>query len=114
MRSRARLTLGFCVVVLCVTPLPAQLRFRKDVLATGLCPAHVLAPDLNEDGRPDLIVANHHTYDISIFLGAGGTSFTPRDPAHAHEGEETHALAMDTGDFNEDGNLDLITPSFHD
>ena len=69
----------------------------------------VAVGDLNNDGIPDLVVANTGTdnrpfdYDVAVLLGKGDGTFG--SPVRYHAGVRPYQLAM--GDFNGDGNLDV-------
>jgi hypothetical protein len=59
--------------------------------------------DFDQDGIPDLVSANWGTYSVSFLKGLGnGTFDSPRIVANLAE-----AKAVVSGDFNQDGRLDL-------
>lgn len=63
--------------------------------------------DVNRDGRPDLLVTNRTTHDISISLGQGdGTFGTPVRLSVAPGEQPTELVVID---LNRDGLLDLVT-----
>src|SRR5437870_99275 len=70
----------------------APINFDVDGLPTS-----ILVEDFNGDGNPDLAIS-----DGSIFLGDGTGGFT-------YAGNFAGGNYMVAGDFNNDGNLDLIT-----
>jgi type II secretory pathway component GspD/PulD (secretin) len=81
--------------------------------ATGNNPISVAIEDFNKDGHPDLAVANQKDGTISILLGNGDGTFqaqtviplpgvTLRTTTTA-----TKPSALATGDFNDDGNMDI-------
>ncbi len=72
---------------------------------TGTSPAAAVSPDLNNDGRADLAVANSGSNTVSVFSGNGDGNFTPQ--GEYVTGSEPRALA--TGELNRDGKIDLIT-----
>jgi hypothetical protein len=77
--------------------------------ATDSNPVWVSVADLNGDGRPDLIVANRGSDDVSVLLnttapGASTASFTTAQTFAT--GAEP--IAVTTADLNGDGLLDLI------
>ncbi|HEV3261566.1 MAG TPA: VCBS repeat-containing protein, partial [Gemmataceae bacterium] len=62
--------------------------------------------DFNQDGTPDLAVANSTAYgrnDVSILLGNGGGTFQPARNLDTGG----NAVAVVAGDFNGDGIPDL-------
>jgi hypothetical protein len=67
---------------------------------------------MNGDGIPDLIVANHQSPWLRIFLGDGRGAFhlAPGSPVDAHSNPHPHAVV--TGDFNSDGKPDAVTDSW--
>jgi len=82
--------------------------------SAGLAPRQVVVADVNNDGKPDLIVAEL-CYDpqfcngvikgaVGVLLGNGDGTFQPMQTYPS--GFATLAVAV--GDFNRDGNLDLI------
>lgn len=69
--------------------------------ATGNGPYAVTFGDLDNDGRPEILVANEQSNDVAIrATGATGSTFIPmsREPR-----------SVVTADMNGDGNLDLLT-----
>ena len=80
--------------------------------ATGDGPHAVVVADLNRDGHPDLATANPGPEDrtapngsVSILLGDGAGDFRARSDVVVGDG----AVNLATGDFDEDGNPDLVT-----
>lgn len=81
----------------------------------GFGPISIAIGDFNQDGNPDLVVANASSADtgtggttVSVFLGNGDGTFKPR--ASYPVGSEPTSVAV--GDFNKDGKLDLIVAVF--
>lgn len=68
--------------------------------------------DFNNDGNPDLAFANHEKKYLTVLLGNGKGNFTaaPKSPFPVEVIPHTHGIA--TGDFNNDGRLDLVTDSW--
>jgi hypothetical protein len=73
-------------------------------------PAAVLAADFNNDGVPDIAVANQNTNSISILLGNGTGSVHALPAFGAGAGPE----ALAAGDFNRDGKPDLAVLNQND
>src|SRR5439155_213673 len=71
--------------------------------AAGSQPFSVVIGDLNEDGRPDLAVANRSSDDVSVLLGAGDGTFGAPSSFATDHGPSSLAI----GDLNGDGRLDL-------
>ena len=71
--------------------------------ATQTNPAVILSADFNNDGVPDLAVANEGSDSISVYLGIGDGTFLP--PLDVATGNSPIALA--SGDLNGSGSTDL-------
>ncbi len=80
--------------------------------AAGHLPNDIAVADMNGDGNPDLVIANHQSPDITILLGdgAGGFRSAPGSPVDVHSNPHPHGVAI--GDFNGDGKLDVVTDSW--
>src|SRR5438445_729892 len=72
-------------------------------------PESVSIGDLNRDGKPDLVVANFNTSDVSVLLGAGDGTFGTAVNYGAHTGPASVAI----GDLNGDGKPDLAVANFN-
>jgi hypothetical protein len=70
----------------------------------GLYPAWVVVGDFNNDGNPDLAVANLQGHAVSVLPGKANGTF---GPAITSPAGEWFATALTIGDFNGDGKLDL-------
>lgn len=68
--------------------------------------------DFNNDGNLDLAFANTDRKYLTVLLGNGQGNFTaaPKSPFPVEVIPHVHGIA--TGDFNNDGKLDLITDSW--
>ena len=71
----------------------------------GTAPGSVEIADLNGDGKPDIIVANEQSNDLTILLGDGKGGFTQAKGSPFIAGHAPNDIAI--GDFNRDGKLDL-------
>jgi len=78
----------------------------------GYMPNDIAIADFNKDGKPDLAFANHDRKYVTVLMGDGKGGFTPMkgSPYPVEVRPHTHGIA--TGDFNGDGNLDLLTDSW--
>ena len=78
----------------------------------GYMPNDIAIADFNKDGETDLAFANHTKKYLTVLVGDGKGGFTPLkgSPFHVEVRPHTHGVAA--GDFNSDGNLDLVTDSW--
>ena len=60
--------------------------------------------DFNGDGKPDLVVTNLNSADVSVFLGNGNGTF--QNAVGYGAGRDPRSVAV--GDFNGDGKPDLV------
>jgi hypothetical protein len=72
----------------------------------------IVAGDLNNDGNPDLAVANYNSSDVSVLLGKGDGSFQNAITVSLHGGHGASGIVA--GDFNHDGKLDLAVTNTRD
>lgn len=73
--------------------------------SVGNGPTAVAVADLNGDGKPDLVSANHGSNSVSVLLGNGDGTFQAARNFNAGNSALTFGVAV--GDFNGDGNLDV-------
>jgi hypothetical protein len=86
----------------------SQYFFNKASFPTGKSPAGLALADMNQDGRPDLVVANSQDRTVSILLGqADGTFGAKTDFAL-----DDPPWALVTGDFNGDGKTDVAVGGY--
>ena len=76
----------------------------------GSYPESIAIGDFNNDGIPDLAVANSGDGTASILLGKGNGTFQPAAGSPIAVGEAPWAIAV--GDFNGDGDTDLAVANY--
>jgi hypothetical protein len=74
-------------------------------VAVGERPSSVTVGDFNEDGVPDLAIANSGAGTVTILLGNGDGKFTQAAKSPVTVGSAPFSVVV--GDFNEDGIPDL-------
>jgi hypothetical protein len=74
-------------------------------VGAGTSPDFVAVGDFNLDGKPDLVVANETSNNVTILLGNGGGGFT--QAAGSPIGVGSIPISVAVGDFNLDGKPDL-------
>jgi hypothetical protein len=74
-------------------------------------PGNLALGDLNNDGRPDLIVTSARSHNVWVLLGHGDGRFMPMHGGPLAVSERPHEMAL--GDVDGDGNLNLALAS-HD
>jgi Ca2+-binding RTX toxin-like protein len=82
------------------------------MVGTGCSPNSVVVGFFNSDRTPDLAVANGGCNNVSILLGNGDGTFGASQGFGVDINVSPNQLA--TGDFNDDGNLDLVVASAGD
>jgi hypothetical protein len=89
-------------------------------ISTGNQPTAGGAADFNGDGIQDLAIFNSDANSITVFLGKGDGTFNPEDPIFGVgtvpciSQFEASNCALTVGDFNHDGNADLVATSGYD
>src|SRR5207253_8722814 len=74
--------------------------------AAGAFPTSVAVGDVNDDGLPDLVVANSGSSTVSVLLNSTGPgASTPVFAGHVDFTTETSPASVATGDLNGDGKL---------
>lgn len=85
---------------------------RGSPFPAGHSPNDLAVGDFNGDGRLDLAIANHETQHLTVLLGDGQGGFAPAANSPVTVAVRPHVHGVATGDFNSDGNLDLVTDSW--
>lgn len=78
----------------------------------GHLPNDIAVADMNNDGDLDLVIANHQSPYLRVFLGDGHGRFhlAPGSPVDVHSYPHPHGVIV--ADFNADGHLDAVTDSW--
>lgn len=81
-------------------------------IPSGPQPNDIAVADMNHDGHPDLVIANHQSPYITVLLGDGKGGFhpAPGSPFDVHSYPHPHGVAV--GEFSGSGNLDVVTDSW--
>src|SRR6201996_816689 len=80
--------------------------------AAGHLPNDIAIADMNGDGNPDLVIADHQSPFLTILLGDGKGGFrsAPGSPVDVHSHPHPHGVVA--ADFDGDGHPDAVTDSW--
>ena len=81
----------------------------KSTVSVGKEPQSVTVGDFNNDGIPDLVVANNGDSTVSVLLGNGDGTFSAGGTPNSGDGPISVAVA----DLNNDGIADLAVANFY-
>ncbi|HTX76264.1 MAG TPA: VCBS repeat-containing protein [Terracidiphilus sp.] len=84
----------------------AGAEFSRTVIPVGHGPGSIAVADVNHDGKLDLLVLNTADDTVTVLLGDGKGHFTPAAGSPVACGKSPNDIAV--GDFNGDGNPDLL------
>src|SRR6201996_9769337 len=80
--------------------------------AAGHLPNDIAITDMNGDGNPDLVIADHQSPFITILLGDGKGGFHPAPGSPGDIPSNPHPHGVVAADFNGDGHPDVVTDSW--
>lgn len=75
-------------------------------------PNDIAVADMNGDGNPDLVIANHQTPYITVLLGDGKGGFKPSGQSPFATKSFPHPHGVVVGDFTADGRPAVVTDSW--
>jgi len=86
--------------------------FQPEVMYSsgGSTPTSIVAADLNDDGKKDLVVMNFDSGNVGVLLGNGDGTFQPAVTYGGADGAGTPSVAV--ADVNGDGKLNLLVVNF--
>ncbi|MBX2917416.1 MAG: VCBS repeat-containing protein [Cyclobacteriaceae bacterium] len=112
--DKSNVTLKLCLLVLsCALQLQAQVTFQgTPLISMPSTPQGLAKGDFNNDGRMDFVGVNFNALanqQVTILLNSGSGTFTGSNKRNFASRQNTLNVAV--GDFNKDGNLDVVTVS---
>ena len=78
---------------------------KPDYYPAGRQPEQVVIADMDQDGRPDVVVANRFSDDVGVYLNRGDGDLSSPTSYAASE----YAISVAAGDFNNDDFPDVVT-----
>ncbi len=75
-------------------------------------PNDIAIADMNGDGHPDMVIANHQTPYITVLLGDGKGGFKPAAHSPFATQSHPHPHGVAVGDFLGNGKLAVVTDSW--
>jgi hypothetical protein len=78
----------------------------------GPRPNDIAVADMNGDGHPDLVIANHQSPYVTVLLGDGSGAFTPAPNSPYATGAYPHPHGIAVVDFTGDGHPDVVVDSW--
>ncbi|CAF4068969.1 unnamed protein product, partial [Adineta steineri] len=73
---------------------------------TNSNPQGVFVADVNQDNKPDIIVGNHGTDSVGVFLNYGNGTFRPQKTYSTGSGSKPYSVFVT--DVNNDNNPDIV------
>jgi hypothetical protein len=81
-------------------------------MLAGHSPNDIAVADMNHDGLPDLVIANHDSPFVTILLGQSDGRFAPSAASPVRVDVRPHPHGVAVADFNHDGNPDVAVESW--